>query len=275
VSFQLPPTTVSVHQNFSAIPLFSRSRLGTQSTPMIAAFSFTGILEGKEWYIHFGIGNNYNAGARDGTLGFIPERFPLLTDLVKSWGSGQIRREVGREVRPFEGVPAFTEGRDTILIAELARRGLSSEEMSDLLTDVRPIPDEYRSRLQSLISGYLASHKGPWLDVFEPALKAYDSVGSAADAAMFDLFGRALNQGCPTAVEQQALDTLKKGVFSRGPFAYLGRCSTSLQTIAALEGLSPRDDAFEKSKAGAIAMIRQHIANPRRFPVKPGSVNVK
>jgi hypothetical protein len=69
---------------------------------VIADSGFDGILEGKEWYIHFAIGNNYNAGLRDGTLGFIPERFPLLTDLVKSWGSGQIRREVGHEVRPFE-----------------------------------------------------------------------------------------------------------------------------------------------------------------------------
>jgi hypothetical protein len=269
--FHLPPTSVSVPASFPAVPYFQGSRLGTQSTPMIADFGFAGILDGKDWYIHFGVGNNYNAGARDGTLGFIPERFPPLTDLVKSWGSGQIRREVGREVRPFEVVPAFTYGRDEILIAELARRGLSGEQMSDLLTDVKPTPEEYKSRLQSLISGVIQSGKGGWLDVFQPAVKAYDGLGPIADAAMSDLFGRAANQGCPAAVEQQALDVLKKGVFSHGPFAYLGRCSTSLQTIATIEGLSPGDDAFEKSKAGTIAMIRQHIANPRRFPVKPGA----
>jgi hypothetical protein len=141
--------------------------------------------------------------------------------------------------------------------------------MSDLLTDVKPIPEDYKMRLQSLIGGYIASGKGPWLDVFQPALKAYDGVGPLADDAMFDLFGRALNQGCPAAVEQQAIDVLKKGVFSRGPLGYLGRCSTSLQTITTLEGLSTGNEAFEKSRTGAIAMIRQHIANPRRFPVKP------
>jgi len=246
--FELPPTTVSVPANFPAVPLFSGSRLGTSSTPMIAAFSFTGMLEGKDWYIHFDIGNNYNAGPRDGTLGFIPERFPPLTDLVESWGSGQIRREVGREARPFEGVPPFTGGRDQILIAELVRRGISGEQMSDLLTDVKPIPEEYKSRLQSLIGGYLESGKGPWLDVFQPALKAYEGAGFVADAAMLDLFGRAANQGCPVPVEQQAIDVLKKGVFSRGPFAYLGKCSTSLRTVATLEGLSPGNEAFEKSK---------------------------
>jgi hypothetical protein len=260
----------TVGYSFSGVPFFAGSRLGTSQLPLIADFNFWGQLRDKEWYLHFGIGKSYSTGGVSAGLAYIPERFPPLADLIKSWGSGQIRREVGDPVKPFEGVPAFTDRRDQILIAELARRGLSDEQVADLLTDVHPAPKSYGLRLRSFIGGYVDSGKGPWLAVFAPALKAYEGVGPAADAGVLELFSDAGRLSCPASVEQQALDVLKKGVFSRGPFAYLGRCSTSLQTVAALESLSPGDEAFEKSRAGVIAMIRQRIANPRKGPIRPG-----
>jgi hypothetical protein len=272
VQMQWPAPTMALPASFPRVAYFQGSQLGTSPFLFISDFRFSGRLEGKEWYLHFGIGKsnavNPPSGEPSTVPAFIPERFPQLTDLVKSWGAGEIRHEVGHEVRPFEATPSFTDRRDQILIAELARRGLPDEQVADLLTDVQPVPENYELRLGSFIRGYEAG-KGSWLDLFGPALKAYEGVGPLADSTVLNLFADAGRRSCPLEVEQQALDTLRKGVFSRGPFSYLGKCSTSLQTVATLEGLSAGDETFEKSKAGAIAMIRQRIANPGKRPLRP------
>lgn len=99
--FELPPTSVSIDEDFPRSPAFWGSRLGTQSASFLADFEFAGVRQAKEWYLHFGVGKGYRSypftappATADLLVGsaYIPERFPLLADLIKSWSSGQIRK---------------------------------------------------------------------------------------------------------------------------------------------------------------------------------------
>ena len=273
-NFELPPTNVSIDEDIPRSPAFAGSRLGTQSASFLADFEFAGVRQGKEWYLHFGVGKSYRSypfTAPPATAGllvgsaYIPERFPLLADLIKSWSSGQIRKEVGRTVESLNGV-VFTTHRDQVLIAELARRGLTSDQIADLVTDVAPSPENYNSRLTSVASGYRDAGKGSFADIFEPALEAYEHVGPGAEAAVFSLFGRAQSLRCSSAIEERALGLLKAGVFLRGPMGYLGRCSTSPATIAVVEKIDSPNEDVERTRMAAITVIRRRIANPRMYP---------
>ena len=118
-------------------------------------------------------------------------------------------------MQPFGGAPAFTGNRDEILIAELMRRGLTDQEISDLLTTVRPATAaNYEERLRSFIGGLRVSGEVSVMGIFETALSAYERAGATAESAVGLLFGRAAMGYCPAAVEPRALELLAKGVFA-------------------------------------------------------------
>ena len=196
------------------------------------------MLEGGQWFFDFAVGKS-GTGKFCGVPPWVPERFPPLSELAKSWSFEQIRGEVGHEVKPWVGVPDFTGERDEILIAELARRGLPQAQLIDLLLDARPTADGYFSRLASVSRGFKAAGKGPVEKIFfEPALEAYERLGPVADQSVEALFRKAAIQGCSSDVEARALDVMRKGTFVSGPLTYLGECSSSPDALAAIEAVS-------------------------------------
>jgi hypothetical protein len=167
-------------------------------------------------------------------------------------------------VKPFESVPAFTRDRDRILVAELARQGLTEDQVMDLLTDVQPTPDAYNDRLGAVSGGFEDSSKGRFVTLFfQPALSAYKRIGAMAGKSVTGLFTEAAIHGCTAMSDAQAMDVLKEGVFVEAPLRYLGRCSTSNQIIAALQGMSMPTESLEKAKNTTIGQIQRNIQYPR------------
>jgi len=259
----LPPTS-AVITSFSGWPSTPRSVLS-----FVADFLFDGLFEGREWFLQFRVGKWFTQGIYP-VRAHVPERFPPLDDQAKSWSSVQIRGEVGNTVKPFEGVPEFTGERDRILIAELARRGLSQDQVLDLLTDVERTADGYHGRLISVIEGIRASGTDPFINrFFAPTLKAYEGIGPVAAKAVETLFGSAAVPRCPVDVEADALAVLKKGVFFEGPLNYLAFCSTSPETLAALQALNVPAE-WQRQRNFAIDNVQGNIKLPKRTG-KPGA----
>jgi len=261
-SAKLPATVVYLPANLPEITFFSGDTPSTSPYNFVADFKFSGARVGREWFVDFGVGKS-GSQSFYGVPPWVPERFPALPEAVKSWTSTQVRTEVGQPVKPFEGGPDFTHQRDEILIAELARRGLSEGQVLDLLTDVQPTPDGYDLRLVSMIAGIRDSGTTSFTSrSFAPALKMYEGLGPVADKSVTTLFRTAAEQDCTADVEARAVDVLKKGIFAAGPLAYLGICSTSHETVATLQSITLATEALEKQKERTISEIRRNIDHP-------------
>jgi hypothetical protein len=259
-----PPSELRVSPNFPATHSFSGSAFSASPNFFVADFEFVGVIEGGEWLLDFGIGKSGSEKFL-GVPPWIPERFPPLAELVKPWSFGEVRRELGAPVKPFELTPAFTYNRDSILIAELVRRGLTEDQVIDLLTDVDKTPDAYRLRLASLTGAFEVSGKRSFAQIFfEPALQTYEQIGPMADQSVTSLFGQA-SLHCSATLEARAAGVLRKGTFIAGPLDYLQKCSSSRGTITMLENMSLPTQALERTKALAVTQIRfrvEHPANP-------------
>jgi len=230
----------------------------------VADFEINGLFEGEEWFLTFGVGKSYTQRVYP-VRAYIPERFPPLGELAKSWSFAQIRGEIGRQVKPFEGVPDYMDRRDTILIAELARRGLSEAQMVEILTDVPMAPDALNHRLGAVSEGVDASGTGPFATrFFMAAFKEYERIGPAASKSMTTLFGLASVPKCQIDVEALALDVLKKGVFQEGPVEYLESCSNSGETLAALRAMRLPTEWLERLREFAVRSIQNRVEQPAR-----------
>jgi hypothetical protein len=192
---------------------------------------------------------------------FVPERFPPLTDLAKTWSFAQLRREVGRPVLAYAKGHDFSSQRDRILVANLARLGLSQDQLVDLLNDVDHTADGYRDRLSSVLGGFEDS-KTPFLSpFFGPALDSYEASGRNTLEAVRTLFAAA-SQQCSASYEARALGTLHNGLLPEGPLTYLGVCSASPATVSALEITVMPTKQLEQEKGRVIAEIKRRARNP-------------
>ena len=107
---------------------------------------------------------------------------------VGTEGFAQVRGEVGRQVKPFDGGPDYTSDRDQALIAELVRRGLSEAQVIELLTDVQPTPDAYNLRLGAVIQGFRDAGTTSFVSrSFLPALREYERIGPVASKSVATL----------------------------------------------------------------------------------------
>lgn len=262
-----PGAVLTIHLPASALPIASFS--GGPRTPRSASsysadFLFDGLLEANEWYFQFRVGKSFTHGFYP-VPPWIPERFPPLVELAKSWGYARIRGEVGQTVKPFEGGPDFTADRDRILIAELARRGLSDDQVLALLTDVQPTPRGYELRLDAVIGGMKDAGGASFVSrFFVPALKTYEQIGPVAEKSADTLFRSAAVPSCLSGLDSAALETLKQGMFVKGPLAYLARCSTSREALRALEDMPSPDAGNERLRAWAISSIQRRIDGPAK-----------
>jgi len=228
--------------------------------PGVADFDFEGLFENGDWFFHFRIGKS-GTERYLGVPPWIPERFPRLSELVKTWSFNQILGEIGNAVQPFAGGPDFTGLRDAILIAELVRRGISDDQVIELLRD--PGPSHYDTRLVAVSKGFRDAGSEFIRRYFDPALRLYEDIGPGADRAVEGLFRNA-SMECSPEFEMQAMAVLKRGVFAHGPLIYLGGCSTSRETMAALEAIQMPTKEKADMKERVLHSIQLRIEHPRK-----------
>ena len=204
----------------------------------------------------------------------MPERFPPLAELVKTWTTSRIRADVGNEV----GASAYnssSDPRDRVLITELARRGLTTEEIVDLLGSAPP--GRLPSRVGTVIAALRAAgNTVPLSSFIGPALERYRQIGPKADPAVEALFDyakagcsqwvpekidKALRDGAPV-FEEQAIKALREGMFVRGPLVFLSVCSASEEGLAAVAGMK----GDSQNKRFAMDSIRQRIEKGKPKP---------
>jgi hypothetical protein len=264
------PGRMSVSMNSPAITWFDGRTIPYSPYPFIADFGFSALLVGKEWLLEFRVGRSRSSSFYP-VPPWVPERFPPLSELIKSWSSDRVRNEIGNPVKPFEGAPDFTADRDRILMGELASRGLAPAQVTEFLTNGPATADGYGQRLSLLIGGFAAAGMSFEKQYFTPTLATYDHIGPVADGAVTVLFraASAAGHGCSQEFESQAFAEIKKGIFLQGPINYAAVCSSSPETLAALEAADMPAGDLERSKEFAARQIRNRIEHPRkRIPQK-------
>lgn len=220
--------------------------------PFLRHLWLMGTTDGKNWFLAVGVGKQLTLHYYP-IQPYIPERFPPLTDRVKEWNSGRIRSELSKPTGPN-----LSGNRTEILLAELARRGLSVTEVTELLREAPP--GEEAMRLQHILA--VMKRSPDRLDVtayFGPALRMYAQMGARGEGAADILFLEA-SKKCDAEVEARALELLRVGVLQQGPLDYLGSCSTSREVLQVLEAVMVRPP-LEPLKSGIIELIRRRSAN--------------
>lgn len=225
------------------------------ANPYLRNFFILGVSDPDSWYVTVGVGKALTAKYYP-VKPFIPERFPPVDELARSWSSEQIRAELRKWLKE----DAFGH-RQEILLNELVGRGITTEQTLDLLGDVPP-GREY-DRLIRLIGALRRNGQGSALRTFfEPALRMYEQKGRPANSAVERLFASAVRM-CAPAFEQQALRVLREGVFLRGPIHYLSACSVSQEAIEAIQA-APEVRGSPTAKSHAARSIQQRIDRAAR-----------
>jgi hypothetical protein len=228
------------------------------STGKTHEFSIRAAQYEKDWLVEVLVGKSFTESYYP-VQAFIPERFPPLSDLMKSWSFERIWSEVGTPVGPHSWED-YSENRDRIRISELIRRGVSKEQFGELLRTADSALLQRRAAV--VMSALGAAGEGPSLNrYFEPALATYERIGPAADSAVQTVFLSA-SRACATPYEATAMRLLKEGIFVEGALLYLGQCSTSKETLQTIESFSAPNE-LRPQKETALNSIRARIGKIR------------
>jgi hypothetical protein len=223
------------------------------ATPFIDDFSVLGASDGGEWFVTASLGKALTATYYP-VDPFVPERFPPLDELVKTWSDDRIRAELARTGR----ADVFGHRQD-ILLAEAVRRGLSTEQIVELLRSA-PAGQE-RTRLSSVVRLLERSGQGSrFSEYFEPALRTYEQMDSRRVKDAVELLFFRARKRCSPAFEQQALRILREGEnrLADGPVLYLDFCATSEEALQVLETLRA-SDVLESRRQSAVQRIRNRL----------------
>jgi hypothetical protein len=225
---------IKVPPSFPSVMAFSGGPSGHFTEAVfIRDFFVTGWSDGNHLDLGFSIGKLFTE-AYYPVAAFVPERFPTLTELAKSWNSRKVLDEVGKVTDPsilFD----FSDRRDVILITELARRGLKDEEFANLLVQVPAKRLQLRADvlIQALDNAGMGDQFPSYANL---AIGAYEHIGPAAKDAVTRIFQHLIGKRmCSTRFEGEAIRLLRAGAFQEGPIRYLSECSTSEDAINAIE----------------------------------------
>jgi hypothetical protein len=227
------------------------------ANPYLRHFFILGVSDADSWYVTVGVGKGLTSKYYP-VKPFIPERFPPVNELARSWSSEQIRAELRKWLKEDE----FGH-RQAILLDELVSRGITTEQILDLLGDVPPSREDLYHRLVRLIGALRRNGQGSALRAFfEPALRMYEQKGRPASFAIEALFSSAVRM-CSPAFEQQALRVLREGAFLGGPIHYLSACSVSQEAIEAIQA-APEVLGRPTARSDAARSIQQRIDRAAR-----------
>jgi hypothetical protein len=209
------------------------------------------------WFIEVELGKDFTRGYYPVTP-FVPERFPPLEELVKSWGFNRIWGEVGRPVGP-DGSQGYSHFRDDILVTELIRRGLTEEQFVELLSNVDSVG--LGTRAQVVLFALQQEGKGASLGrYFGPALRMYEHIGPGSSDAVETLF-RFAAAACSKPYEAEAARLLKSGTFPNASLLYVSRCSASQDVLEAVSSADVPDKLLDAKKF-ALMDIRKRLGLP-------------
>jgi hypothetical protein len=217
-------------------------------------------------FIQVDVGKSYSDGL-EGVPAFVPERFPPLRALARSWDVQKILQEIGRPTDPSVG-GHFSDKRDFILITELARRGLGEAEVIRLLVAVPP--RDLESRASAVFSAMNDTGKDSDFDrYFQPMLAEYQRIGPSADGAVREAFRAvARRKVCAPEFEQSAVRLLHMGTVQDMALFYLGECSNSEEVTSILESVAV-PEKFVHLKESILAGIQNRIERQHVVVQKP------
>ena len=151
----------------------------------------------------------------------------------------------------------LSEHRDRMLIDELVDRGLTADQIVELMINTDPANLNARARvvLDSLREHGQAKTAVP--AIFAPMLDFYERSGAPVAEAAGGLF-RAASLNCGgEEIERAALRVLTAGLFVDGPLFYLSHCSASQETLDRLERITVRGSRVYGENA--TESVRQEI----------------
>ena len=225
-------------------------------------FEMSGFQDQGEWLINVSIGKLL---VRDYPVPpLVPERFPPLNELAHVWSSRRIWNEVGATYARDGNL--LSSYRDRVLIDELVDRGLTTDQIVELMINTE-VPN-LRARAGVVLDS-LRAHgqaKAAVPAIFAPVLKFYERTGERATDATETLF-RAASLNCGgEEIESAALKVLTTGLFVDGPLVYLSNCSASQETLDRLERVTVRRSRVfgENAKESVRQEIQKRIAEGRK-----------
>lgn len=248
----LNPAELSIEANpvSSNVLHFTGHTSARSPYPLARDLHISGGTDGSDWYISLVVPKVYAKSYYAGPL-LIPERFPPLSELLKTWSFDRVWSEVG-----FHGdsvvATLWADRRDQELIAELMRRGLSEPQFVDVLVS-RNVTD-LRNRLREVLWGSSEAHaEDLYVRYGAAALHRYAQIGAAAEESAESYFVG----DCSPGLESLAKSTLREGLYWGGPIDYISRCSNSSADLHMLEALAVPDRALESWKFAVASMQRR------------------
>ena len=160
---------------------------------------------------------------------FIPERFPPLEQIITGWPDARLWDGIRN---PRKGWPTNAHAlRDRVLITELARRGLTTPQIIDLLRIDAPYG--YADRAV-VTDGTLEALRPGWVELyFKDALEMYETE-HAKDAAIV-VAGMAATH-CSPKTEAAAIEMVDARYAGPAAVRYLIECSNSAKALSAVKG---------------------------------------
>jgi hypothetical protein len=195
---------------------------------------------------------------------YVPERFPPLAGRIATWKKQDLFDQIGRMKERTGPIRHFA-NRDSILIAEIVRRGLTDNDFDKLFSPpVGDYDDTFGFRVDSTIkaivsSGQLETHRAS----FEAAvlrLGLHDRDDNRfALTSVFAVLTRHLGGD----YSDLALTCLKTCVLVRDPLQYLEDRGTTEEAYNTLLHISvPRD--METQRQATLESVRQRISSRKQ-----------
>lgn len=211
---------------------------------------FFAATEADGWYATLKIGKGLISSFYPNSE-FLPERFPSLEELMKDWPDSRVWSEIRNP--SYSGyATAASEFRDRILTAELARRGLTTPQIIDLLRISTPYGFAKRAQVTA---GTLSRVNRGWIDLyFKEALQMYESIG-AKDAAIAVAGMARLH--CSPANEASAMDMIDAVNVGSAAAHYLIACSNSIAGLDAVKAKSAAGELWRPDQSGIADMERR------------------
>jgi hypothetical protein len=258
IVFQEPPLKLSPGEfsidagPVSSTVLYFGGRTSTRSPyALVRDLNISGGTDGRDWYISMIVPKVYARAYYPEPL-LIPERFPPLSGLLKTWSFDHIWSEVGvYGESPLAHM--WARERNSMLTAELVRRGLSEQQFVELLvpSDVTSM----RTRLGEVWSGFSDAHaEGLYARYGVAALRRYAQIGPKAEEPAESYF----IGDCSPEFDWLAKATLKEHLYWTGPIRYISRCSNATEDLHLLETLTVPDRASE-SWEFAVGQMRRRL----------------
>lgn len=181
-----------------------------------------GSLEGN-WFLALTVGKGLLTDYYGQTVG-VPERFPPLQARLKPWSDQKIASELSS--RPFGRTD-----RDQILMTELASRGWSVMQFSELLRKAGSNGPLLKMRFDQVAAALSAVDHSKVEPFSAASLEQFAVIGSVSEEAAES----AASTGCSNRLEGIATKLVQKRLLLRAAFGYMWMCGISPEAYAAVE----------------------------------------